>query len=258
MGAARALSEGWEGIRKRDLAPVSVAVLDSGVDGSHPDLAGRIAGAFSVELEDDKPVVRELSPSANNDVFGHGTSVAGIIAAIAPNARIYDVRILSARNIGATEVLLAGFRHALDQPWRLLNLSLAAISSIRGEFSELCERAYFQEQIVVAARRNLPIGDDGLPAEFSSSIGVDRGSYQSPFDYVFRARTPIEFEARGEAVVAPARGGGYTTVTGTSFATPTVCGLCTLLLGAYPDLKLFEIKTALRHFANATKKEGSE
>jgi subtilisin len=256
MGAAWILAEGWESLRKRALAPVTVAVLDSGIDGSHPDLAGRIAGACAVELEGDRPVVHELSPTANNDVFGHGTSVAGIIAAIAPNARIFDVRILSERNIGGTEVLLRGFVHALDQPWRVLNLSLAAISSIRGEFSQLCERAYFQEQIVVAARRNLPLGDDGLPAEFSSCIGVDRGSFQSPFDYVFRARTPIEFEARGEAVIAPARGGGYTTVTGTSFATPTVSGLCALLLGACPDLKLFEIKTALRHFANATKKEG--
>jgi subtilisin family serine protease len=230
--------------------------MDSGVDATHPGLAGRVAGALAVELDaEQKPVLRELSPRANNDVLGHGTSVAGIIAAIAPNARIYDLRILGDRNTSGTDVLLTGFRHALDQPWRLLNLSLAARAEIRSEFLQLCERAYFQEQIVVAARRNLPLGDDGLPAEFSSCIGVDRGSYPTPYEYVFRPRTPIEFEARGEAVIAPAKGGGYTTVTGTSFATPTVCGLCALLLGAYPDLKLFEIKTVLRHFALAAKKE---
>jgi subtilisin family serine protease len=257
MGAYSIFDESWEGLRQRSLAPVSVAVLDSGVDGSHPDLAGRVDGAVAVELDaEERPVVQELSPTGNNDVFGHGTSVAGIIAAIAPNARIYDVRILSDKNIGGTDVLLRGFIHALDQPWRLINMSLAAISSIRNEFAQLCERAYFQEQIVVAARRNLPLGDDGLPAEFSSCIGVDRGSYQTPFEYAFREKTPIEFKARGEAVIAPARGGGYTTVTGTSFATPTLCGLCALLLGAYPDLKLFEIKTALRHFAKAAKEEG--
>jgi len=257
MDADCIFAEGWDGIRKRSMEPVSVAVLDSGIDATHAELAGRIAGAYAVELDaDERPVVRELPANANNDVFGHGTSVAGIIAAIAPNARIYDVRILSDRNIGGTDVLLRGFIHALDQPWRLLNMSLAAISSIRNEFSQLCERAYFQEQIVVAARRNLPLGDDGLPAEFSSCIGVDRGSYESPFEYVFRERTPIEFKARGEAVVAPARGGGYTTVTGTSFATPTVCGLCALLLGAFPDMKMFEVKTALRRFAKTAKEHG--
>jgi subtilisin family serine protease len=247
---------GWEDLRNRALEPVTVAVLDSGVDAGHPDLAGRVDGAVVVDLDaEQRPVVRELSPKANNDVFGHGTSVAGIIAAIAPNARIYDVRILSDRNIGGTDVLLRGFIHALDQPWKLINMSLAAVSSIRTEFSQLCERAYFQEQVVVAARRNLPLGDDGLPAEFSSCIGVDRGSYPTPFEFTYRPRTPIEFKARGEAVIAPARGGGYTTVTGTSFATPTISGLCALLLGAFPDMKLFEIKTALRYFAKMAKEE---
>ena len=248
-GAARALAGGWDVLKERDLKPVDVAVLDSGIDGSHPDLQGRVATAVAIELDERRPVVRALPASANNDDFGHGTSVAGIIAAIAPNAVIHDVRVLSNRNVGSGQILLGGFRHALSQPWRLLNLSLAAGASIRSELLSLCETAYFQDQIVVAARRNLPLADNGFPAEFSSCIGVDRGGYETPFDYEFRARTPVEFMARGEAVVAPARGGGYTAVTGTSFATPAVCGLCALLLGAYPDLKLFEIKTILRHFA---------
>src|SRR4029077_16557860 len=104
MDADCIFAEGWDGIRKRSMEPVSVAVLDSGIDATHAELAGRIAGAYAVELDaDERTVVRELPANANNDVFGHGTSVAGIIAAIAPNARIYDVRILSDRNIGGTD-----------------------------------------------------------------------------------------------------------------------------------------------------------
>jgi subtilisin len=245
--------KGWETIRERALAPVAVAVLDSGVDGSHPDLAGRVMGAVAFDFEEGKAVLRELPPEANNDMFGHGTPVAGIIAAIAPNARIFDVRVFGEKNVGATKILLAGFEYALGQPWRLLNMSLAAVSSIRRELVDLCERAYFQQQIVVAARRNAPFDDDGLPAELSSCIGVDRGEYPSPFDYIFRPRTPIEFEARGESVVAPAKGGGYTTLSGTSFATPTMSALCALLLGAYPDMTLFELKTSLRQLAQSEK-----
>ncbi len=248
--------KGWDSIREQALAPVTVAVLDSGVDGSHPDLAGRLAGAAAVEIEDGKPVVHELSPTANNDIFGHGTPVAGIIAAIAPNARIFDVRVFSEKNVGATQILLTGFDYALSQPWRLLNMSLAAVSSIRHQLVDLCERAYFQQQIVVAARRNAPFDDDGLPAELSSCIGVDRGAYPSPFHYAFRPRTPVEFEARGEAVVAPAKGGGYTTLSGTSCATPTVSALCALLLGACPDMTLFELKTSLRQLAQTAKNGG--
>ena len=232
-------------------APVAVAVLDSGVDGSHPDLAGRIAGSVAVEFENGKPVLREKCPSDNNDGFGHGTAVAGVIASIAPNAQIYDVRVLSRKPDVAAEILLAGFEHALGQPWRLINMSLAASPKLRPRLIELCERAYFQEQTVVAARRNLSIEDDGLPASLSSCIGVDQGKYDSPFDYVFRRRNPVEFEARGEHVVVLARGGGYTTVTGTSIATPTVCGLCALLLGAYPERTPFELKTALRDLAKS-------
>jgi subtilisin family serine protease len=250
---ATLLADGWDGIRNLPLAPVDVAILDSGIDGSHPDLAGRIVSAAAVELEDGKPVVHELSPDANNDAFGHGTSVAGIVAGIAPNARIHDLRVLNVQTLGAKEILLEGFRYALTQPWRLLNMSLAAVSSVRQELMELCERAYFQEQIIVAARRNVPLADDGLPASLSSCIGVDCGAFETPFQYFFRARTPVEFEARGDSVVVIARGGGYTTLTGTSFATPTMCALCALLLGAYPTLKLFEVKSILRELAYAKK-----
>ena len=250
---ASLLAEGWEGIRQQSLAPVDVAVLDSGVDSRHPDLVGRIVSAAAVELEDDKPVVKDVPLNTDNDVFGHGTSVAGIIAAVAPNARIHDLRVLSVKTPQAKEILLKGFGHALDQPWRLINMSLAAAPSIRQPMMELCERAYFQEQIVVAARRNVPLADDGLPASLSSCIGVDCGNYETPFDYIFRTRTPVEFEARGDSVVVPARGGGYTTLTGTSFATPTICALCALLLGISPSLTLFEIKSVLRELAKTTK-----
>ncbi len=253
MPASYEWPKGWDSIREMPLAPVTVAVLDSGVDGTHPALAGRLTGAVAVEMEDGKPVVREKSIGDNNDLFGHGTPVAGIIAAIAPNARIYDVRVFNTSNDGARSVLLAGFAHALDQPMRLLNMSLAAVPSIKRELMELCEQAYFQQKIVVAARRNAPFENDGLPAELSSCIGVDRGEYPTPFDYIFRPGTPVEFEARGENVVAPARGGGYTTISGTSFATPTVCGLCALLLGAYPDMTLFELKTSLKQLARVEK-----
>ena len=249
------LGGAWEEVLHNARAPVAVAVLDSGIDGSHPDLAGRIAGSVGVEFENGKFVLHEKSPLDNNDGFGHGTAVAGIIAAIAPNAQIYDVRVLSGKPDRAAEILLAGFEHALSQPWRLINMSLAASPKLRPRLIEMCERAYFQEQIVVAARRNLSIDDDGLPASLSSCIGVDQGSYDSPFDYGFRRRTPVEFEARGENVVVPARGGGYTTLTGTSMATPTVCGLCALLLGAYPERTLFELKTALRDLAKQSAEE---
>lgn len=251
---AKVLAADWRQLRERRLEPVAVAVLDSGIDATHKDLMGRIAGAATVEEETGSPpVVREVPVGVNNDCYGHGTAVAGIIAAVAPNARLFDLKVLTGRNTGSTGGLLAGFRHALTQPWRLFNLSVAAEPSIQRELSQLCEQAYYQNQVVVAARRNLPFGDDGLPAEFSSCIGVDQGDYATAYEYAYQSGSCIEFEARGEGVVAPAPGNGYKTVTGTSFATPVVCGLCALLLGAYPQLTPFDVKAALREMAGRRK-----
>ena len=75
------------------------------------------------------------------------------------------------------------------------------------------------------------------------------GKLNSQFDVIFQNDHIIEFAARGEEVVVAAPGGGETTMTGTSFATPAVSGLCALLVGAYPDLRPFDVKSLLRAFA---------
>ena len=240
-----ALEASWQELAERNLAPVDVAVLDSGVDATHPALSGRIAEAWGVETSGGSAAVTPLA-EANNDLFGHGTAVASIIARIAPNARLHDVRVLGRSNTGAEEALIAGVEHAVSRGWAVLNLSLAARDTLREPLSRLCERAYYRGQLVVAARRNLPIGGDGLPAELSACIGVDLGEFEAPHSFGFRMGYPIELMAVGKEVPAAAAGGGWTTMTGTSFATPAVSGLCALLLGAYPGLQPYEVKSLLR------------
>lgn len=147
--------------------------------------------------------------------------------------------------------MLAGIRHAIELGARIINLSLASKAKFRSRLVDLCEQAYRRNQLVVAAKRNMPLTDNGWPAEHSSVLGVDAGSFPSPFLLRFQALHAIEFVARGDRVLTTARGGGYTEMTGTSFATPTVAGLTALLLGAHPDLCSFEIKTILRAYAEA-------
>lgn len=245
-----ALQARFTELATKPLAPVTVAVIDSGVDATHPDLAGRIEAALAVEqVEGEFQVVAKPLPD-NHDQYGHGTAVASIICNLAPNARIVDIRVLDARTVGAGDALLAGLRHAVDQKIRILNLSLAAKAAFAARLRPLCETAYRQNQLVIAARRNMPLTDDGFPAEFSSSIGVDVGKFMDYFHLKFRPDHAIEFIAHGEEVVVAAAGGGYTTMTGTSFATPAVSGLCALLVGAFPDLRPFEVKSVLRWFSD--------
>jgi subtilisin family serine protease len=247
-----ALETRFDELVGRATHPIDVAVVDSGIDATHPDLASRIAGTYSINTEGDEPQIVEHAVPANQDCFGHGTAVASIIARLAPNARLVDVRVLEPGNQGSGAALVAGLRLVTARRWRLVNMSLAATGRFATVLNELCETAYRQNQVVVASKRNSPFTDLGFPAEFSSSISVDRGNFPTPYDIRYLDGSPIEYAAHGDEVVCAAAGGGYTTKTGTSFATPVMTALCALLLGAFPDLKLFELKTILKAYATGS------
>lgn len=241
-----ALKDRLEDLVGRELEKLEIAVLDSGVDASHPELADHISACYAIETKDDKPVVVETHAGENNDLFGHGTGVASIITRIAPNAKIVDIRVLGSDNRGSGAALVEGLRLAISRKSRLVNMSLASSSAFAQTLFSLCERAYYQNQIIVAAKKNMPLADMGFPAEFSNCISVDNTEYPWPFVYSYQPDQLIEFAADGEQVVCAAAGGGYTAMTGTSFATPTICGICALILGAYPALRPFELKTILK------------
>ena len=225
----------------RTLVPVDVAVIDSGVDATHPALAGRVASAR--RIEQGEPV--ELTVPENNDTYGHGTGVASIIARVAPNARIVDIRVLQPGNKGSADDLVVGLRTAVRARVAVINMSLAAPTKSAPRLQPLCERAFYQDQVIVAARRNMPFGDEGIPAEFASVLGVGRGALPQPIALQFNPRKTIELDAPGDNIPVAAAGGGYTEMTGTSFATPMVSAVCALLLGAFPGLRPHEIRTIL-------------
>jgi subtilisin len=245
-----ALGSSIEALGARPLAPVDVAVIDSGIDASHPDLTARVYRAWRFDpVEGGGSQEMELPTGTENDRFGHGTGVAGIIARIAPNARIADIRVLSSGNTGSGQDLVKGLKIAVRERIPVINMSLACPAKFAGELVPLCERAWYQGQIIVAAKRNVPITDDGFPAEFSSCIGVDTEELDSPFHYRFRDKGRIEVVALGENVPTTGLAHGYTNMTGTSFATPTVSGLVARLLGAFPGLRPFEVRAILRDTA---------
>lgn len=252
MSLREALAADLLALRHGPLDEVEVAVVDSGIDASHPDLKDRVVAAFGVDVVEDRPVVRELAPGENHDRFGHGTGVASIVASMAPNARIVDVRVLGTSNRGTGPALLAGIQRALERRSRVVNLSLAGMARLRGPLAELCERAYRQNQVVVAAKRNVPLTDLGYPAELSTTIGVDRDAFESPYVVAFRPEQVIQFVGHGTDVTVAAAGGGYTSMTGTSYAAPAISAICALLVGRYPRLQPFEIKSVLRSLANKT------
>ena len=230
---------------------VEVAVIDSGIDASHPRLAGRISRGCTVAGNGrGKIVIRELKARGHRDSYGHGTAVAGIIADLAPAARIINVKVLDEYNSCTGDVLIAGLKWALDQNIRLVNMSLTTSKpAYIPKLYELCERAYVQNSIIVASKRNF--GDLGCPAMFSSVISVDREEYVEKLRVHYRPYNMIEFDARGTQIKVLAPGGGYALQTGTSFATPHVCGMVALLLEIFPGLTAVEAKSALKAFSDS-------
>jgi subtilisin family serine protease len=228
---------------------VQVAVIDSGVDASHPDLQGKVVRSCVVRKNSKGAIVcDEIAIEQSVDSFGHGTAVAGCVTGVARDTEIINIKVLNEYNACTGDILIAGLEWALAQGIRLINMSLATSKpQWTQDLFRLAEHAYVQNSIIVASRRN--VGDLGCPAMFSSVISVDRGSYTNPYQLGYRANNMIEYDARGTEIEVLAPGGGYAVQTGTSFATPHVTGMVALLLEKFPDLNAAEAKAMLKAMA---------
>jgi subtilisin family serine protease len=220
---------------------VSVCVVDSGVEAGHPRV-GPVRGSWAVVTGDDGlPRVTEDEP---RDVCGHGTACASIVRRVAPLCDLYSVRVLGDRGTGSGRALLTGLRFAVERGFRVVNLSL---STTRAEFLEplraLADEAFFAGSTLVASAHNTPV--ESYPWRFSSVISVGSHAEDDLSLYLYNPAPPVEFFAPGQNVPAGWLGGTTIRITGNSFATPFISGLCARLIGSRPRLTPFQVKNAL-------------
>ncbi|MCH2174474.1 MAG: S8 family serine peptidase [Lentisphaeria bacterium] len=230
---------------------ITVAVVDSGVDSLHPILQGMVKKSVRVYKEGDQVIVEEIPVDELKDDFGHGTAVAGVLQSIAPDIEIINVKVLNEFNMCTGDILIKGIEWALEQKPRIINMSLATSKKVFfPDIMNLCEKAYEQNTIMVASRRNF--GDLGCPAMFSSVISVEIGKdFEDIYDLRYKNNTFIECDALGEKVKLPTPNNeGFSLQTGTSFATPHVTAFVALILESYPDLATNEVKTILKYIQN--------
>lgn len=221
---------------------VSVAVIDSGIDTTHPALEGRVKVSVEARAENKRIV---FDPSENGDSAGHGTACAGILAKIAPDAEIYSIKVLGAGGLGDGHAFLAGLEYAIKNRYRVINLSLGTTKpQFFAPLHDLLDRAYQAGCIVVAAANNLP--QPSFPSVFSSSlISVIKSDEVDPMNFGFHFGEIIELTAPGVNVRTPWPGGGYRNLTGNSFACPHIAGIIALLIEKHPNLTPFQVKSAL-------------
>ncbi|MEM0896550.1 MAG: S8 family serine peptidase [Verrucomicrobiota bacterium] len=228
--------EARHAIQHGDGEGIRVAVLDSGIDFSHPKFAEmKIGDCVSVVEENGR--VRTIDDDESGDVYGHGTAVAGIIHEVAPKAEIGSFRVLDARNLSRSAIIARGVRLALNRGYDVLNCSFGCKGSVRFIMAhkQWVDAAWLAGVHVVSACSNFDVFEPEWPAHFPTVLAVDMARTDSGY-FFFRDDAMVNFAARGEDIAVAWTGGGMKMDTGSSFAAPRVTGYLARLLSAAPDL----------------------
>lgn len=230
-----------------DGSGIKVAVVDSGVDFEHPDVAGPTfpGAALSWDRDAQQVVVEE---GEHEDLFGHGTACAAVIRRTAPASPIASVRVLGSRLSGKGEAFAAGLRWAISQGARVVNLSLSTgKDEMFGMFHEVADEAAHAGVVLVCAMNN--IFSPTFPSQFSSVISVAACDGDDPFRLLANPSPPADFGAPGIDVEVAWLDRGRIVATGNSFAAPAVTGLVARMLSKHPELTPYQVKAVLRAVA---------
>lgn len=208
---------------------VKVAVIDTGIDFSHPDLAPNYKGGYNAVTPDAAPM----------DDQGHGTHVAGTIAAVkdgkgvagvAPGADLYGVKVLDKNGSGQYSWIIAGIEWAVENRMDVINMSLGGGSGNEA-LRQVMEKAGQAGVTVVCAAGN-DSGPVNYPAKYPQAIAVSASDSADKIAS-FSSRGPeIAVIAPGVKIYSAKMGGGYANLSGTSMASPHVAGLAALAVGA--------------------------
>lgn len=243
-------------------AGVKVAVIDTGIDSSHPDLVGAVIQAADVSTAQ-----KVIEQKVSQDFSFHGTMVASLLAGrghdkdsgvigVAPESQIISVAMrFDVQQPNTDEQVAAGIHYAVDAGAKVINLSLTRNSKDwPALWDEAFQYAFDNDVVVVAAAGNRASGTDqvGAPATIPGVLvvaGVDKNaniSNQASTDGL-----TIGVAAPATDLVSAYPGGDYKIWSGTSGAAPIVSGLVALVRAKYPQLDANNVIN--RVIATATK-----
>nr|WP_106342043.1 S8 family peptidase [Laceyella sediminis] len=205
-----------------------IAIVDTGVQSNHPDLAGKVVGGWDFVDNDSTP----------QDGNGHGTHCAGIAAAVtnnstgiagtAPKASILAVRVLDNSGSGTWTAVANGITYAADQGAKVISLSLGGTVGNSG-LQQAVDYAWSKGSVVVAAAGNAGNTAPNYPAYYSNAIAVastDQNDNKSSFSTY---GSWVDVAAPGSSIYSTYPTSTYASLSGTSMATPHVAGVAGLL-----------------------------
>jgi thermitase len=217
---------------------VSVAVIDTGIDSTHPDLAGNVV-LF-------KNYVNPGATAADDE--GHGTHVAGIIAAVrnngldgvgtAPKAKLYAFKVLDSTGAGDDAGVSAAIRDAVDlTPCRIISMSLGGPASGDRVLEDAVAHARSKGAIVIAAAGNDGVTTPSYPAAITGVIGVGAVDAQDKLaSFSNYGTADLDIVAPGVGILSTLPNNQTASWSGTSMATPFVSGAAALVWASRPSL----------------------
>ncbi|WP_317445707.1 type VII secretion-associated serine protease mycosin [Streptomyces collinus] len=247
---------------------VKVAVIDTGVDMANPQLTHAVdasLGANYLQSKDDKgqPIERG-NKQGTTDTVGHGTRVAGIIAArpmdgtgfvgLAPEATIIPIKQNDAEGHGTSDTLATAINHAVAAGAQVINISQDTTNAVApgGPLQNAVDEALKHKIVVVASA-----GNDGIdgnskrtyPASYPGVLAVaasDRNNEKAPFS---QAGDWVGVAAPGVDMISTVPKGGHCSDNGTSFSAPYVAGVAALIKAKHPQWTAQEVAAQIEQTA---------
>lgn len=238
-------------------ADVTVAILDTGADLSHPALAGHLVPGYDfVDLDDD---ASEVGVYGSDMAYGHGTHVAGLVALAAPDAKIMPLRTLGPDGIGTIWMQVQALRYAINHGADVINLSYSFSNRSRvlddvlaqvtctAAIDDDCHAKIRPGAIVAAASGNSGGSDREYPAadQLPGVLAVAASTEANTLAAFSTYGSWVQVAAPGDHIVSSVPGGGYAIWSGTSMASPLAAGSAALVRAAYPGLRPADIATRL-------------
>lgn len=243
------LSKAWT-INKGS-ADTTIAVVDSGVNASHLDLKDRVLKGYDF--------VSGLN-NGHRDELGHGTHVAGIIAAnvndigiagIDQGAKVLPVKAMGKKGTGTLSNVIDGLYYAIEQDADIINMSYV-IKEENGMLEEVLWKAYDKGIVLIASSGNKGTEEQMYPGSYKHVINVgatDRKDKRAEFS---NYGTWLDMAAPGDDILSTHFKGDYQFDSGTSFSAPIVSGIAGLTVAEHPEWTPDEVRWALESGADKT------